>query len=264
MNNRKLTLVVLLNLGALLVLVFTLPQLMVGPGKLIDGHAELARDCFACHTPFLGSSPQKCVQCHEVAQIGLKTTRGVAIAGKDRNVAFHQDLRENDCVACHSDHRGVQAFRPIGQFSHALLQPALAKQCDGCHAGPGDALHRRIDGNCAACHTQQAWKPATFEHDRYFVLDWDHDAACATCHVKNDYAAYTCYGCHAHSRAGVRAEHLEEGIFDYQDCVACHRSADEDEAEYLMRRRDYRSGGAAAPAYWPDYRATQYRDRDDD
>jgi hypothetical protein len=237
MKTRTLTLVVLFNLAVLLGLVLAMPELMVSPGRVIDGHAEFAGDCFACHTPFVGSPPEKCVACHKVDEIGRFTTTGVAISGERKNVAFHQQLKENDCVACHSDHRGVKAFRPIGQFSHELLAADIAGQCDTCHTRPGDALHRRIEADCDTCHTQKAWTPATFDHDRYFVLDRAHNAPCATCHVNNDYGSYTCYGCHAHSRAGVRAEHLEEGIYDFEDCVACHRSGDEHEAEYRMRYR---------------------------
>ncbi|MEZ5588318.1 MAG: hypothetical protein R3E46_14700 [Sedimenticolaceae bacterium] len=61
--------------------------------------------------------------------------------------------------------RACRAFRPISQFSHTLLQQGLQEQCDSCHGGPGDALHLKIEGNCAQCHTQQAWLPATFEHE---------------------------------------------------------------------------------------------------
>ena len=74
---------------------------------------------------------------------------------------------------------------------------------------------------------RKAWKPATFDHARYFRLDRDHAVACATCHVGNDYARYTCYGCHEHTPARVRAEHAEEGITAFEHCVECHRSASE-------------------------------------
>ena len=264
MKHRTLTLVVLFNLVALVALAVTMPQFMVSPGNVIDGHAELAGDCFACHTPFLGSSPEKCVQCHKVDEIGLKTTRGVPIGGEKKNVAFHQDLRENDCIACHSYHKGVQAFRPIGQFSHGLLQPDVQEACGSCHARPADALHRGTDDRCATCHSQEAWKPATFDHDQYFVFDRDHSAPCSTCHVNNDYASYTCYGCHEHSRAGIRAEHLEEGIRDYEDCVACHRSGDEDEAKYMMRRRLYGPDGGNRRDYWPAYERERRHGADHD
>ncbi len=53
----------------------------------------------------------------------------------------------------------------------------------------------------------------------------------STCHVGNDYKRYTCYGCHEHTPAKVRAEHEEEGIRDFENCVKCHRSGDKESAE---------------------------------
>jgi len=49
-----------------------------------------------------------------------------------------------------------------------------------------------------------------------------------TCHTGNDFKRYTCYGCHEHTPANVRAEHEKEGIRDFENCVECHRSADEE------------------------------------
>ena len=242
MKNKTIILVVAVNLAALVLLAIFSPHLMISPGKPIDAHAELATDCFACHTPFIGSTPGKCIACHKVSEIGIKTTKGLAIDKEEKNVAFHQKLTEEDCVACHSDHKGVQAFRPIGQFSHQLLEPAVEKQCDSCHINPGDALHRKIEGNCGSCHTQARWTPATFEHDKYFRFDKDHRTDCKTCHIENDYDSYTCYGCHEHSRSKIREEHVEEGIYDYEICVECHRSGDEDEAETIWRTKQMGQG----------------------
>ncbi len=242
MKNKIVILIVLANLAALVLLTIFTPHLMIVPGKPIDAHAELATDCFACHTPFLGSTPEKCIQCHKVAEIGIKTTKGLSIAKEKKNVAFHQKLTEEDCVACHSDHKGVKAFRPIGRFSHQLLEPALEKQCDGCHDKPVDTLHLEIMGNCGQCHTQERWIPATFDHEQYFRFDKHHTTDCKTCHVDNDYASYTCYGCHEHSRSKIREEHVEEGIYDYEKCVDCHRSGDEDEAKYIWRTKSMNKG----------------------
>ena len=52
-----------------------------------------------------------------------------------------------------------------------------------------------------------------------------------TCHTGNDYSRYTCYGCHEHTPAKIRAEHQEEGISNFTNCVECHRSADKDSME---------------------------------
>ncbi len=243
MKPKTTFIVVAANLAALVLLATLSPHLMISPGKPIDAHAEFGEDCFACHTPFIGSTPEKCIACHEVAEIGIKTTTGRSIDKEKKNVAFHQDLVEDDCVACHSDHKGVQPFRPIGRFSHRLLQPAVEEQCHTCHLNPGDALHGKIEGNCASCHTQARWTPATFEHDKYFRFDRHHETDCKTCHVENDYDGYTCYGCHEHSRSKIREEHVEEGIFEYEICVECHRSGDEDEAEDIWRSKRYKQRG---------------------
>ena len=87
----------------------------------------------------------------------------------------------------------------------------------------------------------RAWKPATFDHDKYFVLDRDHKATCETCHNNNDYSRYTCYGCHEHRPDKVREEHVEEGIQDFENCVECHRNASEEprrQGERRERKRD--------------------------
>ena len=243
MKNKTILYIVAANLAALVLLAIFVPHLMISPGKLIDAHVELTTDCFACHTPFIGSGSDKCIACHKVAEIGIKSTQGLAIEKEQKNVAFHQKLTEDDCVACHSDHKGVQAFRPIGQFSHKLLEPDVEKQCDSCHANPGDSLHLKIKGNCSACHTQERWTPATFDHDKYFRFDRDHTTECVTCHISNDYSNYTCYGCHEHSRSKIREEHVEEGISDYENCSECHRSGDEDEAETIWKRKRMTRGG---------------------
>lgn len=221
-----------LNAIALIVLVFVYPHLMISPGPLVQAHAELATDCFACHRPWRGAQAALCEDCHKPADIGLRSTRGVALPVRPIKASFHQKLIESDCMACHSDHLGPrQNQRSRKPFSHALLVAEVQKDCGTCHRPPTDRLHRQVGGDCGACHGQEAWKPATFDHDRFFVLDRDHDVACVTCHVRNNYATYTCYGCHEHTPANVRAEHEEEGIRDFADCAECHRDASSEPGE---------------------------------
>lgn len=219
-----LWIVVALNLVVLVALAFAYPHLMISPGPLVKGHEELATDCFACHAAWRGAATPRCTECHAVADVGLKTTRGVTIPARTVKVSFHQELIEQDCMACHSDHQGPKLTRRSRKpFSHALLKVSVKTQCSTCHAAPKDTLHRQLTAECSQCHGDKAWKPATFDHDKHFVLDRDHQAPCDTCHRNNDYGRYTCYGCHEHSEAKVRAEHLKEGIRDFQDCVECHR-----------------------------------------
>jgi hypothetical protein len=256
MNYKGLFLILSLNLVVLIALAIAMPHLMISPGQPIAAHAETASDCFACHTPFYGSTPDKCISCHKIAEIGIKTTKGLPISGKITNVAFHQKLIENDCVACHSDHNGVMVFRPISHFTHELVALPVRQRCEGCHANPADSLHRKIEGNCSECHRIEAWKPATFDHDELFRFDRHHPADCESCHIDNEYTRYTCYGCHEHSRPNIREEHHEEGIYNYENCVECHHSGDEDEAEW---RRHSREGGAYRS--WEDDDHNEYERR---
>ncbi|MBS1191288.1 MAG: Cytochrome c, class conserved region [Rhodocyclaceae bacterium] len=225
--NRILKLILAANLLVLAVLAFVYPDLMVGPGKLIPGHQKLATDCFACHAPFGGATSGRCTTCHKPEEVGRLTTAGQPIAKPLASTPFHQKLIKDDCVACHSDHAGVKRFRQEGRFNHALLQADSRQQCQTCHRSPADSLHQQITGNCNQCHSQEKWTPATFDHDKHFLLDRDHNAKCATCHVRNDYSRYTCYGCHEHTPEKIRREHIEEGIRDFTNCVECHRSGDE-------------------------------------
>lgn len=225
--SRIVKVILAINLIAITILVFVYPNLMVGPGKLIPGHQALNTDCFACHAPLTGAQSARCVTCHKPEDIGRLTTTGLPVTKPLTATPFHQKLINQDCVACHSDHAGVKRFRPQGHFDHALLNAATRTQCQTCHKSPTDRLHQQISGNCTQCHSQEKWKPATFDHNKFFVLDRDHTTECATCHVRNDYSRYTCYGCHEHTPAKIRREHVEEGIRSFENCVECHRSADE-------------------------------------
>jgi len=239
--SKIIKIVLAVNLIVLAILAFVYPHLMVGPGKLIPGHGKLETDCFACHAPLSGATTERCTTCHKQEDIGKLTTLGQTIQKPLTSTPFHQKLLKQDCLACHSDHAGVKRFRTEGRFNHALLQADARKECQSCHKSPTDSLHQQITGNCNQCHTQQKWVPATFDHDKYFALDRDHNVKCATCHVRNDYNRYTCYGCHEHSLEKIRREHIEEGIRDFKNCVECHRSADEHDIR--MPGRGQEQGG---------------------
>jgi hypothetical protein len=215
------------NLLVLIGLVFAYPHLMVSPGPLVKAHADLATNCFSCHVALRGTAADKCVACHALPDIGLRTSKGAALPQKGLKTSFHQQLSEQNCMACHTDHAGpklVQGSRKL--FSHALLKPEVRQECATCHTKPAnDKLHAQIQGNCAQCHPPTAWKPATFDHSKLFVLNEDHNATCITCHTGNDYSRYTCYGGHEHTPSNILRKHEEKGISDLANCVKCHRSA---------------------------------------
>ncbi len=232
MKGRGLLWVIVANLVVLVALTFVYPELMVSPGPLISAHAGIEGDCSACHAPWHGAASDRCIACHALADIGLRTTEGIPLPDPKAKASFHQQLIDQDCTACHSDHAGPKLTeRSRKPFSHSLLQPATRDRCETCHTAPENDLHRKRNANCGACHSSQRWKPATFDHEAYFALDRNHDVSCATCHTGADYGRYTCYGCHEHTPARIRAEHVEEGIRNFENCVECHRNATDEPGE---------------------------------
>jgi hypothetical protein len=219
---------ILAVLAAVLVMTFTDPASMISPGKLSPGHVGLAENCFACHQLFRGVTPEKCESCHKIGGEGLITTKDAAPRDNRRLTPFHHALIQKNCSACHVDHEGMKVYGAMIGFSHNLLQPNVGERCGSCHQKPEDSLHQKVIGECSSCHAQKKWKPATFDHSKAFELDSNHNVACVTCHKDNDFKKYTCYGCHEHSRNGIAAIHRKEGVSNFDNCVACHRSAREE------------------------------------
>jgi Class III cytochrome C family len=228
--SRTLKIILFVNLCVIAILTFAYAHLMVAPGQLVAEHQALNGDCFACHTTFRGINSDKCVTCHKPSDIGRLTTKGLPLVKPSSSTVFHKELNRQECVSCHSDHMGVKRYQVARKFDHTLLKSETRLNCQTCHKPPSDGLHQQIKGECAQCHTQKKWIPATFEHDKFFVLDRDHSATCVTCHIANDYKRYTCYGCHEHTPANIRSEHSEEGIRNFENCVECHRSGDSENA----------------------------------
>ena len=183
MKRRWILLLITANLIGLTALVFLYPHFMVAPGPLVSAHASLETNCFSCHAPLRGAEPARCVICHKLPDIGLRTTTGAASAAATLKTSFHQDLKSQDCMACHSDHAGpLFTRRGRTSFSHALLRSPTEGRCETCHVAPNTDIHRTLAVGCGQCHCQQVWKPASFDHAKLFALEGDHTAPCLTCH----------------------------------------------------------------------------------
>ncbi len=206
-----------------------------------------------------------CADCHPRASFAFR---------RERCEACHRDYQPDfvtrhiarwgaDCLACHD---GTDRFTR-GRFDHAAAGFALdgahaSADCLACHRGAGtlaalkaaptacaachaqDDRHRGSMGQaCGACHGSASWEGARFDHAAFPVSHGSRDpVACSVCHPQaNQYAVYTCYGCHEHAPGRIEAKHVREGISDFRDCVRCHRGGSEhgegEGGEHEGRRR---------------------------
>ena len=193
--------------------------------RLVGTHQDTA--CAACHLsaralPDFAAAPTDCLGCH---------------AADDA----HDGEFGTDCAACHTPTRWQDAT-----FDHALTGFPLSgshlsvactqchvnqvyagtpTDCASCHSEPD--FHRGIfDLTCSSCHNTAAWRPALFNNPHPFPMTHGGAATCRTCHVAQ-VSVYTCTTCHDPQE--IEEEHREEGINDFQNCMACHPAGEEDD-----------------------------------
>jgi hypothetical protein len=233
MKSRWTLILIAANLCALILLAFAYPHLMVSAGVLLRGHERLATSCFECHAAGRGADPARCIRCHSVDRIGVQSTTGAVVPNDPSKRPFHSDLTTQDCMKCHSDHRGVQGGANSRlRFEHAMLRPDVRERCESCHAAPKNAIHANRRGICGQCHSSRAWKPAGIDHAKLSAKEL---ANCQACHASPADALHRqfsldCSQCHAPG-------HWKPATFDHDrfwpldgnhnvSCVTCHASGD--------------------------------------
>lgn len=164
--------------------------------------------CSSCHkAPHRNELAPACTSCHNTESWTTRTIEhgrtGFALAGAHQQVA---------CAKCH-----VSGVKTALRFD----------TCSACHANP----HREsVKDDCRKCHTEVAFKGATFDHAARtsFALTGRHEAlACRKCHagitpvdspparqvIDFSGANAACVTCHKDPHKG-----------DYgRTCDACHR-----------------------------------------
>ncbi len=201
----------------------------------MEAHRALETDCLACHSPFRGSRPERCVQCHSPPRSDSVTTQGVAI-GEEQNSSLSTRIWwRRTVVACRGATRRRRPFTPSAASPTRCCSLWIGERCDGCHRGPQDALHRQISGGCGEFHTQEAWTPATFDHDRYFILDGTTRRPATPVTSTTTAAAALATAATSTHASGIREKHLEESVTQYEDCLECHRSGEAEGDEHEGR-----------------------------
>ena len=220
-------------------------------GAFMTQHlADYGADCMGCHDgkttlakfdhattsfPLAGKHASAlCRQCHPGAPLSAAPTTCIGCHAKDD---AHKGQFGTDCGGCHKatawldaafDH-SKSAFPLDGKHVAVACAQCHANgvfkgtptTCEACHQAPTSHVGSAFTASCTGCHTTGGWTPATMANHPFPI---DHGGAvsgCVVCHPAN-YAAYTCYGCHAHNEADLLVRHRDEGITNLADCVSCH------------------------------------------
>ena len=209
--------------------------------------SHLTVDCIDCHAAGYAGTPTDCASCH--------TTDFNQTANPNHNTLG----LSTDCASCHTtepewnpatfdNHNDFYAL----QGAHAAIANDCATchngdynntpiTCVGCHQTDYDNttnpnhISAQFPIDCESCHTENAWVPASFDHDgQYFPIysgkhngKWDD---CVECHtIPANFSVFSCIDCHKHNdQAEVNEKHKEVSGYVYSsiDCLSCHPTGD--------------------------------------
>jgi hypothetical protein len=155
----------------------------------VNSHAELGGQCDACHT--VPWSAQKMAERYLECHSAVQAELGNTTRLHGAILARNPTA---DCRVCHPEHRGPNASLTIlnnSDFPHDLLGFSLA-------------VHTVQTGNlpfaCDDCHNTD--------------LSAFNQQTCLTCHLRLD---------------EITREHQKEGVPNFNDCLCCHPTGQEDE-----------------------------------
>ncbi|MDT8325081.1 MAG: hypothetical protein RRA94_13295, partial [Bacteroidota bacterium] len=212
--------------------------------------AHQTRPCIDCHTGGNYSLVYTdCFQCHQ----------GDYQTAASPPHAANQFPR--DCTTCHTttawrpstfDHSAT-AFPIIGAHSTAACLDChvggnyalVYTDCYQCHqsdytqaTSPANHAAMNLNHNCAVCHTQNSWTPASPFRTTHNVNapsgfpiygsakheyqdEWNN---CSECHTTNVTSTYCCTSCHEHNDK-IEVDDDHQGVTGYSyNCTSCANS----------------------------------------
>ncbi|MCZ7601311.1 MAG: hypothetical protein M5R37_00455 [Melioribacteraceae bacterium] len=208
---------------------------------LIGGHQ--ISNCFECHSQntFSGLNSE-CFQCHQADYENAQIINHVAL-GFDTDCSICHSLNPGWSPATFANHNDIYPL--IGAHAaiasdcnqcHSTGYNNTPNQCIGCHESDYNSttnpshITLNFSTNCEECHSQNAWTPATFDHDAQFfpIYSGEHNgewSACSDCHIDaNNYAVFSCTNCHEHNKTDMDDEHIGINGYIYESsaCLSCH------------------------------------------
>jgi hypothetical protein len=220
-----------------------------------EGWRQLRRPLLFDHTRetgfplVLGHKGVSCTGCHRSLQFAQ-----VASACADCHEDPHRRELGFDCERCHTTAGWHNRSRIVDAHAGSLFPMTGAHttvECTACHAqaperffgAPSQCIacheadfksavpsHAGFPTQCETCHSTASFEGAFFpNHDALFPIFsgphrgvWD---SCTDCHTStNNFAAFSCLGCHEHDRDEMDDEHDDVGGYQYasQACLSCH------------------------------------------
>ncbi len=205
-------------------------------------------ECIDCHSNGFTGTPTDCFACHEKnfnqsvnpnhSELGLSTDcASCHTTNPDWNPATfanHNDfyalngahaIISNDCVSCHN-----------GDYNNTPTT------CVGCHLEDfnqtTEPSHTALgfSTECTMCHNEDAWSPATFDHDElYFpIYSGSHEGEwsdCMDCHTTpGNFGEFTCITCHAKPETDEQHSGVAGYLYNSTACLACHPTGEADGA----------------------------------
>ena len=213
-------------------------------------HELMAGFSLSKHGLDFKGSPMNCASCHSKESFASETMDCISCHVEEDHdyMADHIDLYGTSCTPCHDgrdtmanfDHANTYVLDGEHQNVECLTchidqtYAGTTRDCVGCHEEP--EMHIGLFGvKCERCHVATAWLPAQLTVHTFLV---DHgldetteEMTCETCHV-DTYTEYPCYSCH--DAIEMEDFHADIDIEAYENCVECHPTGREDEADAFM------------------------------
>ncbi|AFK05673.1 cytochrome c family protein (plasmid) [Emticicia oligotrophica DSM 17448] len=254
LNNSDWLTLIRVPLICLFFTIINISYAQLSPGKLSKAHAKLEgiSNCTQCHSIGDKVSNQKCLACHKELNVRVAANKGFHVSAA---------IKGKECIVCHSEHHELNfdmirfdkktfnhkqtGFELKGAHKTKIVncnechksenivvaslksKPktflGLDTKCLSCHE---DYHKKTLSSDCASCHNQNEFKPATlFNHNNAdFTLKGAHKTVdCASCHkteVRNGdkFTKYSnipfnnCSSCHKDTHKGKFGG----------NCEACH------------------------------------------
>lgn len=202
--------------------------------------AHIGIDCAVCHSDGFQGTPTDCNACHNDNYNETANPNHNAIG------------ISTDCIQCHTTDPGWIPASFANHNDYYQLNGAhaqIANQCTDCHNGDYNntpntcvACHQSEYDNtnnpnhqaanfptdCIQCHTENAWTPATFDHDGQFFPIYsgkhkDEWSDCIDCHTNPDnFAVFTCITCHTQGETADDHDEVTDYVWESNACLACH------------------------------------------